>query len=375
MDNRPFMFGIPVEDSHFIGRHTETERLSANFRNGINTILLSPRRWGKTSLVNKVATTVNSKEIIVVVTMDIFSCRNEYDFYNKFSEAILKQTASRVEEWRDIAKGFIERLVPKISMSLDGQSEYGFSLGITPKTHQPEEVLSLPEIIASRKGCRIVVCIDEFQQVGEFPDSLSVQKRMRTVWQYQKNVSYCLYGSKIHMMTNLFQKKSYPFYKFGELLYLKNIPFETWLPYIQEGFAKQGKHISEQLVKQLCESVDYQSSYVQQLAYDTLLLTDNEVTEDILKAALNDLVDQNSIVFIEQTQSLTSYQLNFLRAILAGQSTEFGKKDLREEYDYGSPSNITRLKNALTAKELIEPTAKGYIIGDPVLRLWLKRVL
>ena len=135
MDNRPFMFGIPVEDSHFIGRHTETERLSANFRNGINTILLSPRRWGKTSLVNKVATMVNSKEI-VVVTMDIFSCRNEYDFYNMFSEAILKQTASRMEEWKDLAKGFIERLVPKISMSLDGQSEYGFSLGITPKTHQ-----------------------------------------------------------------------------------------------------------------------------------------------------------------------------------------------------------------------------------------------
>ena len=140
-------------------------------------------------------------------------------------------------------------------------------------------------------------------------------------------------------------------------------------------FAKQGKHISEQLVRELCESVDYQSSYVQQLAYDTLLLTDKEVTEDILKAALNDLVDQNSIVFIEQTQSLTSYQLNFLRAVLAGQSTDFGKKDLREEYDYGSPSNVARLKSALTAKELIEPTAKGYVIGDPVLRLWLRRVL
>ena len=125
----------------------------------------------------------------------------------------------------------------------------------------------------------------------------------------------------------------------------------------------------------MCESVDYQSSYVQQLAYDTLLLTDKEVTGDILKAALKDLVDQNSIVFIEQTQSLTSYQLNFLRAVLAGQSTDFGKKDLREEYDYGSPSNVARLKSALTAKELIEPTAKGYIIGDPVLRLWLRRVL
>lgn len=374
MDTRPFMFGIPVEDAHFIGRQAEMERLAANFRYGINTILLSPRRWGKTSLVNKVAAMVNSKDVIVV-TMDIFSCRNEYDFYNMFSEAILKQTSSKVDEWKDLAKGFIERLVPKISLSLDGQSEYGVSLGITPKTHQPEEVLVLPEIIANRKGCHIVVCIDEFQQVGEFPDSISVQKRMRSVWQHQKNVSYCLYGSKMHMMTNLFQKKSYPFYKFGELLYLKNIPLETWVPYIQGGFAKQGKHISEPLVKQLCESVDYQSSYVQQLAYDTLLLTDKEVTEDILKAALNDLIDQNSVVYIEQTQSLTSYQLNFLRAILAGQSSDFGKKAIRETFDLGSPSNIARLKNTLIDKELIEMTPKGFIIADPVLRLWLKRVL
>ena len=262
MDHRPFIFGIPVEDTHFIGRQEEMQRLATNFRYGINTILLSPRRWGKTSLVNKVAAMTKSKDIIVVM-MDMFSCRTEYDFYNLFSEAILKQTASRVEEWKDLAKGFIERLVPKISLSLDGQSEYGVSLGITPRTHQPEEVLALPEIIANRKDCHIVICIDEFQQVGEFPDSMSVQKRMRTVWQHQKNVSYCLYGSKMHMMTNLFQKKSYPFYKFGEIQYLKNIPLESWIPYIQGGFAKQGKHISEQFVKQLCEDVDYQSSYVQ----------------------------------------------------------------------------------------------------------------
>ena len=374
MDNKPFMFGTPVEDAHFIGRQVEMNRLSANFRYGINTILLSPRRWGKTSLVNKVAAEMSSKEIIVV-RMDIFSCRNEYDFYNVFSEAILQQTASKIEEWKDLASGFIERLVPKLSMSLDGQTEYGVSLGITPKTHQPEEILDLPELIAKRKGCRIVICIDEFQQVGEFPDSLSVQKRMRTVWQRQKNVSYCLYGSKMHMMTNLFQKRSYPFYKFGEIQYLKNIPLEAWTPYIIKGFAQEGKRISESMVEKLCNNVDYQSSYVQQLAYNTLLLTEQEVDEMILKKALNDLIDQNSIVFIEQTQSLTSYQLNFLRAILAGINTDFGKSEVRENFNLGSPSNIVRLKNSLIDKELVELTSDGIVIGDPVLKLWLKRVL
>ena len=98
--DKPFIFGIPVEDTHFIGREKEIQRLSTNFKYGVNTILLSPRRWGKTSLVNKVAGLVASKDL-VVVKMDIFSCRNEYDFYNTFSAAILKQTASRIEEWKD----------------------------------------------------------------------------------------------------------------------------------------------------------------------------------------------------------------------------------------------------------------------------------
>ena len=372
--DKPFIFGVPVEDSHFIGREGEINRLATNFKYGVNTVLISPRRWGKTSLVNKVAGLVASKELLVV-QMDIFSCRNEYDFYNVFSEAILKQTASKVEEWKDLAKGFIERLAPKISMSPDPLSEISLSLGITAKTHAPEEILQLPQTIAQRKGCHVLVCIDEFQQVGEFPDSLTVQKRMRTVWQHQDSVSYCLYGSKMHMMTNLFQKKSYPFYKFGEMLYLKPISLDAWKSYISERFDQEGKHISGQLIQKLCETVEYHSSYVQQLAYCTLLLTEDQVTEEILAAAIEDLISQNSSIFIEQTQSLTSYQLNFLRAILYGINNGFNEKEVRESFNLGVPSNVARLKKTLVDKELIEYTEKGVEIGDPVLRLWLKRVL
>lgn len=372
--DKPFIFGVPVEDSHFIGRKREINRLTTNFKYGVNTVLISPRRWGKTSLVNKVAGMTASKELLLV-RMDIFSCRNEYDFYNVFSEAILKQTASKVEEWKDLAKGFIERLAPKISMSLDPLSEYSLSLGITSKTHTPEEVLQLPETIAQRKGCHLLICIDEFQQVGEFPDSLTVQKRMRSVWQHQNNVSYCLYGSKMHMMTNLFQKKSYPFYKFGEMLYLKPISLDAWKSYISDRFEQEGKHISGELIQKLCEIVEYHSSYVQQLAYCALLLTQNEVTEEILAAAIEDLISQNSSFFIEQTQSLTSYQLNFLRAILYGVNNGFNEKEVRESFNLGVPSNVDRLKKSLVNKELIEYTEKGVEIGDPVLRLWLKRVL
>ena len=371
---KPFIFGVPVDDLHFIGREKEIQRLTANFQYGVNTILMSPRRWGKTSLVNKVASQINSKKKIVV-RMDIFSCRSDYDFYNTFASEILKQTASKLDEWKESAKGFIERITPKISFNPDSSTDYSLSLGITPKSHTPEEVLSLPQNIAQRKKCDIVVCIDEFQQIGEFPDSLAVQKKLRTVWQNQKNVSYCLYGSKMHMMMNLFQKKSYPFYRFGEILNLDSIPVETWIPYIQERFRSFGKSIDEEFIAKICQITEYQASYVQQLAYSVLLLTDKKVTESTIDDGVQDLIRQNTATFIEQTESLTTYQLNFLRAVNNGIKSGFGEATIRGTYNLGSPSNIARLKSSLIDKELIELTSDGIIIGDPILRLWLKKIL
>ena len=259
---QPFVFGVPADSPYFIGREKELARLQSNFKYGINTILISPRRWGKTSLVNRIAQSAKEKNRIIV-RLDIFACRSEYDFYNTFSAAILRQTSSRLDEWKELARGFIERLTPKVSLSPGPGSEYSVSLGISPKTHTPDEVLSLPETIAQRKNCRLVICIDEFQQVGEFPDSLEVQKRLRGAWQHQKHVSYCLYGSKMHMMTRLFLKKSYPFYRFGEVLNLEPIPLQTWIPYIQGRFAAFGKQIDQRYIEQICETVACQSSYVE----------------------------------------------------------------------------------------------------------------
>lgn len=371
---QPFVFGVPADDPYFIGREKESARLEANFRYGVNTVLMSPRRWGKTSLVNRVARSASGKERIIV-QMDIFACRSEYDFYNTFSSAILKQTASKIDEWKDLAKGFIERLTPKISVAPEPASEYSVSLGITPKTHTPEEVLSLPEKIAQRKGCELVICIDEFQQIGEFPDSLAVQKRLRSVWQHQKHVSYCLYGSRLHLMTRLFQKKSYPFYKFGEILNLEPIPLQTWIPYVQGRFERFGKHISEDYVAKICDTVQYQSSYVQQLAYSVLLLSEKEVDDTAFERSVEDLLAQNNTVFIEQTQSLTTYQLNFLKAVMDGITGGYGEANVRESYNLGSPSNITRLKQSMIDKELVDITSEGMVLGDPVLKMWLKQVL
>ena len=197
--NPSFLYGVSVEGDNFTDRTQESRRLKLNFENGLNVILISPRRMGKTSLVKHVMQIVD-KDIVHPVYMDIYDCRSEYDFYNKFVETILKQTSSKIEVLMDNVRRFLARVSPKISMSPDSVTDYSVSLGITPKEYSPEEVLSLPEQIAKQLGKHIVVCIDEFQQVAEWPDRLQVQKRMRGVWQHQQHVSYCLFGSRQHMI-------------------------------------------------------------------------------------------------------------------------------------------------------------------------------
>ena len=206
MESNSFVYGVAVSGYNFTGREMETKRLKANFEGSINTILISPRRWGKTSLVKHVCQQIDRDKVIPIF-FDMFTCRSEYDFYNALAVAVLKQTASSAERWMDNARDFLMRLTPKISISPEPNSDFSLSLGITTKTHSPEEILQLAENIAIKKQKRIVVCIDEFQQIGEFPDTLNVQKRLRSIWQHQKWTSYCLFGSKKHLMSSIFQRR------------------------------------------------------------------------------------------------------------------------------------------------------------------------
>lgn len=367
---KTFVFGVSVEGDNFTDRTQETKRIRSNFENGVNTILISPRRIGKTSLVKKVCSSITEPSIKTIY-MDIYDCRNEYDFYTRFATSVLQGTSSRIEHALESAKEFLGRLAPAISVSPAPSHEFSISLGIKPKDIEPETILSLPEKIARKKRAHIVICIDEFQQIGEFPDSLTVQKRLRGSWQHQQSTSYCLFGSKKHMMENIFQSRRMPFYMFGDTFYLKPIPTGEWIPFIQSRFASKGKFIAAELAEKICSTVDNHSSYVQQLAWNVLLQTDSNATEQNLKDAVEELLNQCSSLFTQQTESLSSYQMNFLKAVCSGIHSGFWHKEVTDRFDLGSKSNIARIQKSLTDKELIDKIDGRTVIADPVLRLWL----
>ena len=147
---RAFVYGMSVEGVNFTDRVKETKRLKLDFENGINVILISPRRMGKSSIVKKVKSEITNPEIKVVY-MDVYDCRSEYDFYNRFATVLMKETASKSEQIIENIKRFLVRLTPKISFSPEPTSDFSLSLGITPQNYQPEEILQLPELIAQEQ--------------------------------------------------------------------------------------------------------------------------------------------------------------------------------------------------------------------------------
>ena len=372
--SKPFVYGTAVFGENFTDRKAETKRLRMNFEAGVNTILISPRRTGKTSLVYRSVEQIEDPSVKVVM-IDIYDCRDEYEFYERFASAILKGLATKAEQAIDLAKNFLSRLSPKIALSPDPTQDFSISFGVGPKTEKPEDILDLPEQIARKRNWNIVICIDEFQQIGEFPESMAFQKKVRGIWQLQKRVTYCVFGSKKHMMDRLFQDKSMPFYHFGDMIELSPIPKEDWVDYIIRRFNTRNMKISAELAGEICDKVQRYSSYVQQLSWNVMVEAEGAdvVTGQHVEDGFEMLVRQTSSLFMGQIANLTSFQMNYLKAVEAGVHSGFSSSKVLESYRLGSKSNIARIENVLMEKELLEKRLDGVYIADPVFAYWFQR--
>lgn len=163
-----------------------------------------------------------------------------------------------------------------------------------------------------------------------------------------------------------------PFYQFGEMMMLNCIPTEKWVPFICSRFQSQGKQISEELAGKICQRVGNYSSYVQQLAWNVMAETDKVATEENFQSACTALVEQCSSLFVQQMQGLTSYQMNFIRALCSGIHKDFGSKQVKEQFDLGTKSNISRIQKALIEREIVEQRSDGYFLSDVVFEMWFR---
>ncbi|MDR1543666.1 MAG: ATPase [Prevotellaceae bacterium] len=371
----PFIYGRLAKTDNFTNRAKERSQLANNFIGLINTVIISPRRWGKTSLVRTVADELQQKrKDIIVCHVDIFNCKTEEQFLKNYSNAVLLATHSAWEDFISAAKKYLGRFVPTIAFS-DSAQTYELSFGVDFKENRLSinEILDLPQRIAKDKKKKVAVCIDEFQNINNYEDSLAFQRVLRSHWQLHDRVCYCLYGSKRHLLMNIFNDADMPFYKFGDVFFLQKIIREDWVKFITKRFESTGKTISEELSGQIADAMQNHPYYTQQYSQQVWLRTKKICKAEILSEALEAIMFQMSLLFANILDGLTARQSAFLKAIVFGEQN-FSSKKVLKKYDLGTSANIKNLKKTLLEKDIIDILPhKNIVLQDPVFELWLKR--
>lgn len=369
----PFTFGKIAVEKDFTNREKETERLFQNFTSSTNTILISPRRWGKSSLVNKVSKLVKEKNNkIRFCFIDLNSIRGEEQFYEILATEVLKTSSVKIENIIDNAKKFLGRVIPSITISPSPETDFRLSLQWSDIKKNPGDILDLAEKIAKASKIDIVLCIDEFQNISEFKNPLAFQKLLRAHWQKHQKVSYCLYGSKRHMLTDVFTSPSMPFYKFGNIVFLEKIVEADWITFIYDRFIETGKNINTENAKLITDLTDCHSYYVQQLAQQAWLRTRKTCSKEIISEAFEDLVLQLSMLFQTITDDLSLSQINFLHALI-NKVEQLSSKRTILNYQLGTSANVVKIKRALINREIIDINKGQVIFLDPLYKYWLNK--
>jgi hypothetical protein len=356
--HNPFQFGAVVSGEQFVGRHRETRQLFSTFKRGTNTLLVAPRQYGKTSLLRKVATMAEKKRIKTII-IDALSCRTPEAFYTLLATEAIKRSSSHSRDWEELARRWLGGLHPEIALGEHPEKDLSLKLDFSGGEAAVEAVLRLPQQISYMRDARLVVCIDEFQQTAEFADAPAFYKKLHSAWHTHRKIAYCFCGCKPSLLSALFLTPQQPLYRFGEVLTLPEISRFEWEPFLCDGFSATLKKIRPELATQLCDTVENQPGYVQQLAWILWNKTNRNVIPATLKASVRELLHQNSVLYRGYLESLSASQLEVLRALVEGAPSPPAPNGQQEG-------------DATKTPDAIEDGVQAAVFHDPMFRLWFK---
>ena len=369
----PFLVSGYISGEFFCDRESETEKLLSYTKNRNNVTLISARRLGKTGLIHHVFGKLKKDKTIDTLYIDIFATKSIEDFIKKFSEAIIDQYPQKTT----IGKQFweiIKRLRPLFGFdSLTGQT----SLQITFQT-ESEKTQTLKNILQFLEGQTkpIVVAIDEFQQILNYPD-INMEAVLRTEIQHLQNVSFIFSGSKRQLMIEMFSNTKRPFYSSSIPMNLEKIEKNVYAKFIQKNFEKYDFTIDDESLTFILDWSQNYTFYTQFICNQLFSSSKkNIIVEDVKKICV-EILELHTNTFIQIRELVTSAQWNYLIAIAKEKEVEkINAQDFLMKYGIGTPSNSRRLAKVLTERELIldelSMNKKVYRIYNIFFYHWLR---
>ena len=375
----PFVYGEVVSATAFADREHERERLALDLAEGQKVFLISPRRYGKSSLVRDVMRTLAARRILTV-EVTVAASSSYVGFLESYARALLSADtpASGLRRW---TAELLKTVRPELRFDAHAAGPPRFSLtfpavrSARDAARLATEVFALPGRIAAARGQRLAIALDEFQTIAAF-DGASVEHALRSAVQEQRSVGYVFAGSEPSLMERMLTPRR-PFYKAGPVVRLGKIDERVFADFVERRFAASGIRAEDGLgaaIVELAENVPYDVQRLAHETWDDVRAAGRKVAglED-LHLTLGRMLNEQHTVFEESWQRLTLAQRAVLRAIVLESGRELLSADVRLRHRLPGASSVQSALAALVRQDIVMKDQGRYLVNDSLYREWMAR--
>ena len=370
----PFIVSGKIEPAYFCDRIDESARLIKSLTNGNNLVLISPRRMGKTGLIQY----CYDKEPIFsdyhTIFIDILHTTSLREFTFLFGKSIFEAVLPLGQKMLSSFVHTLKSLSGKFSIDLvTNMPTFNLELGdITRPALTLEEIFTYLE--HADKPC--IVAFDEFQQIANYPEK-NIEALLRTHIQQATNTHFIFAGSEYHIMQEMFMSSAKPFYNSADTLELKAIDIDVYTRFVIKLMNNGHLTISPELVKAVYK-LYRGNTYAMQKTFNELysmLEEGDNVTIDTMIAAIQQVIDSKEPMFREQLSNIPDKQKPLLYAIAqAGEAERITSAKFIKNHKLPSASAVQYATTQLLASGVITKLAGKYSLNDPFFALWINKL-
>ena len=375
----PFRYGEVATGVHFTDRSAELAELEADIHNGQNIVIISPRRYGKTSLIFEALDHLRNQRVLVAY-LDLFRTPTKDRFADHLADALYGGLVAPLERVRQRAIDIFQKLPirPRVTINPDGTPSFEFTGGVRSRDidRTIESLLALPGQIAHDRKRRVALVLDEFQEVMTLDPHLPAL--MRAVFQLQGEVAHVFLGSKRHLMQRVFTDENEPLYRLAKPLLLREIKAEDFAPFIRERFVTSGQRITDEAIQRILTITEGHPHDTQELCYFAWSIgqsVGDAVTPVLVDQALTRVVKAEDARYTTLWEQLAPTQRLVLTALVTGSGEGIYSEEYRRQHRLGAASTVQKALQRLMERELIEFDARGtYRVPDVFLGAWIRRL-
>ena len=375
----PFVYGEIVPAAAFVDREVELDRLGRDLAAGQKVFLISPRRYGKSSLVRQALRSA-ARGGALTVEVQVSSYSSYVAFLEGYARA-LASAETRLERARSWLREMLSGVRPEVRLEPDesGRNQIAVSFPAVRTdrdiSHLAQQVFSLPGRIADVRRRRMAIALDEFQGIAAF-NGVSVEHTLRAAVQQQRQVGYVFSGSEPALMERMLGR-SRPFYKAGPVMRLQKIPPDRFAKFIETRFRATGFKPAPGVGAAIVDLAGNLPYDVQRLAHevwdDVKAAAGRTVDLEDLHETLKRLLGEHETLFEGTWQRLTLAQRGALRAAVLEDGKELLSADVRARHRLSGTSTVQASLAALVRDDILTREGTRYAVVDSLFREWIAR--